>query len=251
MPRSRPTPCSAWSSRCRAASAATCSPSSGMPRPSKLYGLNASGRSPAAAATIDLFKAKGLTEIPTHGPLSWSVPGCVDGWDQLRQAVRHQGLARAARAGDRVRGDTAFPSARSSPPTGAAPRKASRQIPTSAACFLPGGHAPGKGDGLPQPGPGPVAADHRRRTVETRFIAGRWPRRSCSYSQSVGGLFSLADFAEHTSDVRRAGLDQLPGLRRLGAAAQRPGDRGSPDAQLARAVRSEEHGARNRPRRCT
>ena len=29
----------------------------------KLYGLNASGRAPAAA-TIDLFKAKGLTTIP-------------------------------------------------------------------------------------------------------------------------------------------------------------------------------------------
>src|SRR5271157_1428510 len=50
----------------------------------KLYGLNASGRAPAAA-TIDLFKTKGLTAIPTHGPLSWSVPGCVDGWDQLRK----------------------------------------------------------------------------------------------------------------------------------------------------------------------
>ncbi len=50
----------------------------------RLYGLNASGRAPAAA-TIDFFKAKGLTAIPTYGPLSWSVPGCVDGWDQLRK----------------------------------------------------------------------------------------------------------------------------------------------------------------------
>ena len=43
----------------------------------KLYGLNASGRSPASAS-LDFFKAKGLTVIPTFGPLSWSVPGCVD-----------------------------------------------------------------------------------------------------------------------------------------------------------------------------
>src|SRR5690242_16104290 len=49
----------------------------------KLYGLNASGRAPYAA-TIDVFRQKGLAEIPTHGPLSWSVPGRVDGWDQLR-----------------------------------------------------------------------------------------------------------------------------------------------------------------------
>jgi gamma-glutamyltranspeptidase / glutathione hydrolase len=50
----------------------------------KLYGLNASGRAPGKA-TLAYFKEKGLKDIPTAGPLSWSVPGCVDGWDQLRQ----------------------------------------------------------------------------------------------------------------------------------------------------------------------
>src|SRR5208282_5982814 len=50
----------------------------------KLYGLNASGRSPYKA-TRDFFAGKGLKEIPTTGPLSWSVPGCVDGWDALRK----------------------------------------------------------------------------------------------------------------------------------------------------------------------
>src|SRR5436309_1294960 len=49
----------------------------------KLYGLNASGRAPYAA-TIDFYRSRGLEQIPTSGPLSWSVPGCVDGWDQLR-----------------------------------------------------------------------------------------------------------------------------------------------------------------------
>src|SRR5262249_5964082 len=48
----------------------------------KLYGLNASGRSPYKA-TREYFAEKGLKEIPYRGPLSWSVPGCVDGWDQL------------------------------------------------------------------------------------------------------------------------------------------------------------------------
>ena len=50
----------------------------------KLYGLNASGRAPASA-TIEFFHAKGMTTIPVHGPLSWSVPGCVDGWETLRK----------------------------------------------------------------------------------------------------------------------------------------------------------------------
>src|SRR5262249_6209697 len=50
----------------------------------KLYGLNASGRSPYRA-TRALFTDKGLGDIPVTGPLSWSVPGCVDGWDELRR----------------------------------------------------------------------------------------------------------------------------------------------------------------------
>ncbi len=49
----------------------------------KLYGLNASGRAPYAH-TLALFNQRGIKEIPTQGPLSWSVPGCVSGWDELR-----------------------------------------------------------------------------------------------------------------------------------------------------------------------
>ncbi|MCK5147573.1 gamma-glutamyltransferase [bacterium] len=50
----------------------------------KLYGLNASGRSPKSL-TLNYFKQKGLSKIPAHGPLPVSVPGCVDGWFELHQ----------------------------------------------------------------------------------------------------------------------------------------------------------------------
>lgn len=50
----------------------------------KLYGLNASGRSPYAL-NLDYFKAKGLKAVPSDGPLSVSVPGCVDGWFELHR----------------------------------------------------------------------------------------------------------------------------------------------------------------------
>src|SRR5213080_2913997 len=49
----------------------------------KLYGLNASGRSPYNL-NRRMFEEKGLAQIPTEGPLSWSVPGCVSGWETLR-----------------------------------------------------------------------------------------------------------------------------------------------------------------------
>ena len=48
----------------------------------KLYGLNASGRSPKSL-TLEYLKSKGLTHMPKYGPLPVSVPGCVDGWFEL------------------------------------------------------------------------------------------------------------------------------------------------------------------------
>ncbi|MCK9641507.1 MAG: gamma-glutamyltransferase, partial [Prolixibacteraceae bacterium] len=50
----------------------------------KLYGLNASGRSPYDL-TFEYFKKHGITRIPALGPLSVSVPGCVDGWSELHK----------------------------------------------------------------------------------------------------------------------------------------------------------------------
>jgi len=48
----------------------------------KLYGLNASGRSPEKL-TLQYFKDKNMTKIPSFGPLPVSVPGCVDGWFEM------------------------------------------------------------------------------------------------------------------------------------------------------------------------
>src|SRR5438445_4339629 len=58
----------------------------------KLYGLNASGRSPYKA-TRTWFVEHDYKAIPTTGPLSWSVPGCVDGWDELRKRFGTKPLA--------------------------------------------------------------------------------------------------------------------------------------------------------------
>jgi gamma-glutamyltranspeptidase/glutathione hydrolase len=50
----------------------------------KLYGLNASGRSPKALS-LDYFRKEGLEKIPSHGPLPVSVPGAVSGWFALHE----------------------------------------------------------------------------------------------------------------------------------------------------------------------
>ncbi|QHV93521.1 gamma-glutamyltransferase [Spirosoma endbachense] len=52
----------------------------------KLYGLNASGRSPKGLSYETLKTVLGQrAQIPLYGPLSVSVPGAVDGWFQLHK----------------------------------------------------------------------------------------------------------------------------------------------------------------------
>ncbi|MEZ4841963.1 MAG: gamma-glutamyltransferase [Flavobacteriaceae bacterium] len=50
----------------------------------KLYGLNASGRSPKNL-TLAYFEEKKMSKIPSYGPLPVSVPGAVDGWFELHK----------------------------------------------------------------------------------------------------------------------------------------------------------------------
>ena len=50
----------------------------------KLYGLNASGRSPKNL-TLEYFLENNYSKIPAYGPLPVSVPGCVDGWFELHE----------------------------------------------------------------------------------------------------------------------------------------------------------------------
>ena len=50
----------------------------------KLYGLNASGRSPEDLS-LEYFKENDFKSIPAYGPLPVSVPGCVDGWFELHK----------------------------------------------------------------------------------------------------------------------------------------------------------------------
>lgn len=51
-------------------------------------GKNCTASTPAAGRRTRpraYFADKGLDAIPDSGPLSWSVPGCVDGWDALHK----------------------------------------------------------------------------------------------------------------------------------------------------------------------
>ncbi len=65
------------------------------PKTEKLYGLNASGRSPQGQTLADLRARIGedATEIPNFGSLSVSVPGTVDGWFRMHERFGSKPMA--------------------------------------------------------------------------------------------------------------------------------------------------------------
>src|SRR5262249_34671145 len=115
----------------------------------KLYGLNASGRSPYQA-TRALFATKGLSQIPETGPLSWSVPGCVDGWDELRRRFGTRTFEQLLEPSIR-HAEEGFPVPEVIAGYWQGGEPTLRQYPDSARTYLPGGQAPRPGDVFKNP----------------------------------------------------------------------------------------------------
>src|SRR5687768_14073283 len=162
----------------------------------ELFGLNASGRS-AYATSIDFFRDRQHDYIPTHGPLSWSVPGFVDGWDQLLKKLGTLPLAKLLEPSIKW-ADRGF----ETPPVIAGYWKNAesflRETPESAATYLPDGKRPQAGETFRNPRLGRtyrLIADGGR----DAFYRGRIADEIVAYSKRVGGLFSPRDFHDHTS----------------------------------------------------
>jgi gamma-glutamyltranspeptidase/glutathione hydrolase len=162
----------------------------------RLYGLNASGRSPYGA-TREFFASRGLKEIPDHGPLSWSVPGCVDGWEELRKRFGTRTLAQLLEPSIRY-AEEGFPVSEVISSSWQASSGTLRQHPDTAKTYLPGGKPPRAGEVFKNPF---LAHTYREIAQNGRdaFCKGRLARDIVAFSQKNGGLFRLEDFADHTS----------------------------------------------------
>ncbi len=164
----------------------------------KLYGLNASGRSPYNL-NRSVLREKGLAHVPTEGPLSWSVPGCVSGWETLRARFGTRPLAELlAPAIDAAENGAPVPEIIAGYWRSAAP--ALRATPEAAAAFLiDGRRAPGVGEVMKLP---QLAATLKLIAAQGRdaFYKGAIAQKMVTYSESHGGYFSLRDFTDHTDD---------------------------------------------------
>ena len=167
----------------------------------KLYGLNASGRSPQSL-TLEKLKSvlaeQKLERLPPHGPLPVSVPGAVDGWFELHgkfgKLPMKTVLAPAintAREGHPVSEVVAYYWGRSVARLS--------KFPGFTEQMTLGGQAPKKGDIWKNP--------NLANTLEAiakggrdAFYKGAIARTVGDYMKAQGGYLSAADFAAHTSE---------------------------------------------------
>jgi gamma-glutamyltranspeptidase/glutathione hydrolase len=162
----------------------------------KLYGLNASGRSPYQA-TRAWFAEHDMKSIPTTGPLSWSVPGCVDGWEELRKRFGTKTFAELLEPSIRYAED-GFPVSEVIAGYWRAAERKLTQYPDAARTFLVNGKAPRAGEVFRNPN---LARSYRDIAQHGRdaYYKGRIAHEIVSFSGSNGGLFSERDFTDHTS----------------------------------------------------
>ncbi len=163
----------------------------------RLYGLNASGRSPQAL-TLDFFKDNDYQSIPPYGPLPVTVPGCVDGWFELHRKFGKLDIPSVlqpaidyARNGFPVSEVIAYYWQRQGPVLS--------RYPGFAETFMPGGKAPGKGQIFKNPRLAntlQLIADNGR----DAFYRGEIARKIAAYMEKVDGFLSYEDLANHRSE---------------------------------------------------
>jgi gamma-glutamyltranspeptidase/glutathione hydrolase len=162
----------------------------------KLYGLNASGRSPYGLS-LQHFKDLKLASIPPYGPLPVTVPGCVDGWYELHKRFGRLPIPtilapaiRYAREG--------FPVSELIALFWEQGGRKIKDQPNFASTFLPSGRAPKKGDLFRNPD---LARTYELIAKGGRdvFYRGELTDTMVSFCTRVGCFLTARDFADHTS----------------------------------------------------
>jgi gamma-glutamyltranspeptidase/glutathione hydrolase len=162
----------------------------------KLYGLNASGRSPYSL-TLDEFRKRGVKEIPLVGPLPISVPGCVDGWFELHRRFGKLPMTEVLAPAVRYAKE-GFPLTQVIAYYWGRGGKLLGDQPNFSATYLPDGRAPREGEIFKNP--------DLARTLETiaqggrdAFYKGDIARKIDEFCRREGCFLSYRDLAEHTS----------------------------------------------------
>lgn len=162
----------------------------------EMVGINGSGRAPRAA-TLEAFTSRGHKTIPMTGILSVSVPGTVDGWDQLLKRAGTMSLGQVLQPAIEYAED-GFAVSEVIAWQWATNRSKLESDEDSARTWLVAGKTPRPGSIFRNPNLGNTL---RRVAEEGRdgFYRGEVARAIEEKSRALGGFLTAADLADHTS----------------------------------------------------
>jgi gamma-glutamyltranspeptidase/glutathione hydrolase len=163
----------------------------------RLYGLNASGRSPQSLS-LDYFIERGFTAIPALGPLPVSVPGCVDGWFELHERFGSLSMQTILTPAIDY-AEQGFPVTEVIAHYLRSNSNNLKNFPGFSDTFLPNGKPPEKGEIFRNPRLGKT---YSRIAAKGRdiFYRGEIAQTIVAYLEAQGGFLSMDDFASHRSE---------------------------------------------------
>lgn len=163
----------------------------------KLYGLNASGRSPYDLS-LQYFIDKGIKKVPSHGPLSVSVPGCVDGWFELNKKFGKLPMQEILKPAISYANE-GFPLSEVIAYYWNSNSKLLENYTGFKEIYMPNGKAPAKGEVFKNLY---LAATLEKIAKGGRdaFYKGEIAQKIVDYVRKEGGFFSMRDFEDHHSD---------------------------------------------------
>lgn len=163
----------------------------------RLYGLNASGRSPKSL-TLEKMKEMGLEKVPLRGPLSISVPGCVDGWFKLHGRFGSLPMEKILSPAIHY-ANKGFPVTEIIASYWQNSAKSLKDKPGFAEVFMPGGKAPTKGDIFKNPALANIFKLILKEGKDA-FYKGSIAREIESFLAKHGGFLKISDLVAHTSE---------------------------------------------------
>lgn len=163
----------------------------------KLHGINASGRSPKSL-TLEHFKEKNIEIIPATGPLSVSVPGCVDGWFELHSKFGKMPMKEILAPSIKY-AEEGFPVTELiAYYLKGSVNRYMRQFPNVEETYTNNGKVPEKGDLFRNPF---LADTYRKIGQQGRdaFYKGEMAATITNFIQEQGGFLSMEDLESHTA----------------------------------------------------
>ena len=163
----------------------------------KVYGLNASGRSPKDL-TLKYFQDNGMKKIPAFGALPVTVPGAVDGWFELHKKFGKMPMNEILDPAIKY-AEEGFPLTELIAYYWGLSSNRFKSYPNFKETYMIDGKAPEEGDIFKNPA---LANTYRMLAKDGRdaFYKGEIAKTIASFIKSQGGFLSEEDLANHKSE---------------------------------------------------